>query len=297
MYIAENLKSLRKVKGFTQEEVAEILGVSPQSVSKWERGDTYPDITLLPTLANFYKVSVDQIIGMDKINDAQARTEIFKSAQEHLRQENYAAAEAILTKALKTFPTDESLMTELGMTLALTNDPTKLANAISLCEKVLSSSPSEKVRHTTRAALSFMYLKAGDKDKATWIAENLPHKRESREEVLAQFNKDPKDINTYLRFILLGESGQQDIIVIEFHENMVPMCFEHDLIGKIKELRLELAKNKITLPPIRVIDNIHLPLSHVRIRYYADYVLDKPFADPNTAVNEILAALRKLTQK
>jgi transcriptional regulator with XRE-family HTH domain len=71
LYLAENLKSLRKGKDLTQEEVAEILGVSPQSVSKWERGDTYPDITLLPALANYYETSVDALIGMNRINDAQ----------------------------------------------------------------------------------------------------------------------------------------------------------------------------------------------------------------------------------
>ena len=42
--IAENLKTLRKAEDMPQEDVVEILGISPQSVSKWERGDTYPDI-------------------------------------------------------------------------------------------------------------------------------------------------------------------------------------------------------------------------------------------------------------
>lgn len=71
LFISENLKYLRKQKDLTQEEVAEMIGVSAQSVSKWERGDTFPDITLLPALANLYKTSVDAIIGMDKINDIQ----------------------------------------------------------------------------------------------------------------------------------------------------------------------------------------------------------------------------------
>jgi transcriptional regulator with XRE-family HTH domain len=68
LFISENLRKLRKGKDLTQEEAAEILNVSPQSVSKWERGETLPDITLLPSLANLYKVTVDTLIGMDKIN-------------------------------------------------------------------------------------------------------------------------------------------------------------------------------------------------------------------------------------
>jgi len=81
MYIAENLKILRKKNDMTQEDVAEVLGVSPQSVSKWERGDTYPDITLLPSLANLYKTSIDSLIGMEKINDDKAIANAFLEGQ------------------------------------------------------------------------------------------------------------------------------------------------------------------------------------------------------------------------
>ena len=58
IYIADNLKKLRKSKDYTQEDVSEMLSVSPQSVNKWERGDTMPDITLLPAIANLYKVTI-----------------------------------------------------------------------------------------------------------------------------------------------------------------------------------------------------------------------------------------------
>ncbi|MCL2203621.1 MAG: helix-turn-helix domain-containing protein [Defluviitaleaceae bacterium] len=91
LYIAENLKALRKTKDWTQEEVAERLNVSPQSVSKWERGDTCPDITLLPALANLYKVSIGAMMGMDKINKTEARTAIFKAGHAHMRHTARAA--------------------------------------------------------------------------------------------------------------------------------------------------------------------------------------------------------------
>ena len=69
--LAENLQLLRKQKGKTQEELAEIFGVSSQSISKWELGINCPDIMLLPKLADYYRVSIDELLGykpMSSIN-------------------------------------------------------------------------------------------------------------------------------------------------------------------------------------------------------------------------------------
>ena len=65
--IGEQIAVLRKSKGLTQGELGERLGVSFQAVSKWERGETLPDITLLPDLANILETTVDFIlIGNEK---------------------------------------------------------------------------------------------------------------------------------------------------------------------------------------------------------------------------------------
>ena len=56
--LSENLKKYRILKNLTQEDVAGYLGITLQSVSKWERGKTYPDITFLPALANIFETSV-----------------------------------------------------------------------------------------------------------------------------------------------------------------------------------------------------------------------------------------------
>ena len=62
LLIGENIKRIRHERDLTQEEVAAHLGISFQSISKWERGDGYPDITMLPALANYFKISVDDYI-------------------------------------------------------------------------------------------------------------------------------------------------------------------------------------------------------------------------------------------
>ena len=59
--LAKKIVSNRKEKGWTQEELAELVGVSPQAVSKWENAQSCPDIQLLPKLAELFEISVDVV--------------------------------------------------------------------------------------------------------------------------------------------------------------------------------------------------------------------------------------------
>ena len=93
LYLPENLKKYRILKNLTQEDVAEYLGITPQSVSKWERGESYPDITFLPALANIFETSVDLLIGMDTIRAEETRYNIHKKAVEYQRSGDYDLAE------------------------------------------------------------------------------------------------------------------------------------------------------------------------------------------------------------
>ena len=64
--LAENLTLLRNIRGMTQEEVAEVIGISRQSYSKWEQGETIPDIEKCARLAEFYGVSIDSLVHQDE---------------------------------------------------------------------------------------------------------------------------------------------------------------------------------------------------------------------------------------
>ena len=67
----ENLKTLRKNKGFTQEELAARLNVVRQTVSKWEKGQSVPDSEMLVRLAEIFEVPVSQLLGGPIEPDAQ----------------------------------------------------------------------------------------------------------------------------------------------------------------------------------------------------------------------------------
>ena len=62
-YFGDNLYSLRKSKGISQDEFAESLGVSRQAVSKWERNEAYPDTENLIAIAKFFNVKIDDLIN------------------------------------------------------------------------------------------------------------------------------------------------------------------------------------------------------------------------------------------
>ncbi|WP_425448806.1 helix-turn-helix domain-containing protein [Dethiothermospora halolimnae] len=68
------IAKLRKEKGITQSQLAEYLGISFQSVSKWENGTTMPDINLLPKLSEYFQVSVDQILGIKPLSNREYRS-------------------------------------------------------------------------------------------------------------------------------------------------------------------------------------------------------------------------------
>lgn len=64
--IGENIRRLRIERRMTQEQLAEILNVTNAAVSKWERGDSLPDITMLFPIADYFGVSVDALMGHEE---------------------------------------------------------------------------------------------------------------------------------------------------------------------------------------------------------------------------------------
>ena len=64
--IGSSLRRLRQERGITQEELANALCITAQAVSKWERNEGYPEITLLPDIAEYFGVTLDTLCGIDE---------------------------------------------------------------------------------------------------------------------------------------------------------------------------------------------------------------------------------------
>ena len=204
IFLPENLKKYRILKDLTQEDVAEFLGITAQSVSKWERGESYPDITFLPALANIFETSVDLLIGMDTIRAEETRYNIHKKAVAYQRSGDYDMAEKTYRDALLIYPNKPGMILGLASTLTLKGNTDE---AIELMERGLPLSINEKQKSTMRATLCFLYLKAGREDKANKLASELPHTRESREVIqpLIQQGLDDEQIDENIKIILLGD--------------------------------------------------------------------------------------------
>lgn len=106
----KRLRELRISKGFTQEEAAELLGVSKQSVSRWECEQTYPDILFLPTIAAFYNVSTDSIFGLDAEKIAEEKQKILNDIKAAANSGDTLSAFYLSQKMYTKYPNDLAII-------------------------------------------------------------------------------------------------------------------------------------------------------------------------------------------
>ena len=186
----ETLKKLRKQKDMTQEQLAEYVNISPQSVSKWETNLTLPDITLLPVLANIFDVSADLLLGIDITVKNERIEKIEKEAINYLTTSRYEEAEKLLRGALKEYPNSYELMSTLVITIRniawnkeKTDTVRKTLNdeIVSLCEKIIAECTDDKIRQVAIQQLCYTYCDMNEHQKALDLADKLPGRGTTRD--------------------------------------------------------------------------------------------------------------------
>ena len=104
LYFSANFKQLRKKQDLTQEQIADVFHVSPKVVSRWETGANYPDVEMLPHIAIFFNVTLDQLLGTEKIRDEEKVREYVKDIRNLLNTGRLFDAIVMSRKAVQEYP-------------------------------------------------------------------------------------------------------------------------------------------------------------------------------------------------
>ncbi|MBE6882367.1 MAG: helix-turn-helix transcriptional regulator [Oscillospiraceae bacterium] len=146
--IGENIKYYRRQKNFTQEQLAEAMGVSVGAVSKWESASSVPELSLIMELADFFEISVDALLGYKvRDNSAKETAERIDSLQD---EKKYDEAIAEAEKALKKFPNNFEIVYQSALTFFMKGlekcDDSSLEKALELYNTALTlcNGPNEK---------------------------------------------------------------------------------------------------------------------------------------------------------
>lgn len=182
MTIGQNIKRLRRNADMTQEELAEMLSISSQAVSRWETDSAMPDISLLPLLANIFNVTTDSLLGVDISNKEAHIKSIIEEAHETGKSGHISEAAKVIRNGIAKYPNSYELLSELQEYLYLLSDysPAKertiiRKEIISLGEKVIANCTDSQIRNRVIATLCYTYSKLGEKEKAEKIASSMPN--------------------------------------------------------------------------------------------------------------------------
>lgn len=174
----DKIKILRKSIDITQEQLAEIVGVSPQAVSRWECGTTSPDITLLPRLAEIFKITVDELLGVNENQRAKEIGNIVSEAEKLINKNITAEPIKKLRKALEKYPKNDRLLCMLLYALYVASEDEELCceydeEIISIAEWIAKYSVDNNCRNEANRLLFRHYCDTNRKKEALNIAAEM----------------------------------------------------------------------------------------------------------------------------
>lgn len=223
--LGQKIRELRRRDGRTQEALAESIGVTSQAVSRWEANGGYPDMEMIPSIANYFGVSIDELFGYN--NERSKKIDELATKIDHMNRQNNGEdinideCISLARNALIEFPGNEKIMLCLASVLYnagyvrygeyhLLDDEgydvldvekhrtyVEWKEAISLYEKLLKTMDDGDPRHRATRELTQLYLNVGEHTRATEIIETAPDIYGSREFLKAKATDGKKRAEAY----------------------------------------------------------------------------------------------------
>lgn len=261
LQLGAKIRELRRRDGRTQENLAEALGVTPQAVSRWEQGGSYPDMEIIPAAANYFGITIDELFGYHndrerKIEEILDRVGAFgiKSRGDDLWVDECVQ---ILREGLAEFPKNERLLMALADTLSeagwrkhqewlyyddegfIRHDYDRhrkneyWSEAIRICERLADHSADSGIITKATGILVLLYRNFGEYEKAASFARRLPEMKNCRELLLAGAADGEKEAEYTGNFLLKAARAFAEQLVYDLITNR--HHYESDMpIEKVK---------------------------------------------------------------
>ena len=259
--LGQKIRELRRRDGRTQENLADALGVTSQAVSRWEANGGYPDMEMIPSIANYFGISIDELFGYDNERSKKIDELVKKIDSMNLQNNgvdiNIDECIALARNALIEFPGNEKIMLCLASVLYnagyvrygeyhLTDEEGydvldvkrhqtygEWKEAISLYEKLLKTAEDGESRHRIIRELTQLYLNIGEHTKALEIIETAPNIYGSRAFLKAKATDGKKRAEAYGEALLTTVRACSELMVTEviaYGQNM-------PVVDKVQSLR------------------------------------------------------------
>lgn len=196
------IKKLRLDNNMTQEQLAEVLSISPQAISRWETNTALPDISLLPAIANYFDVTTDYLLEVDISSKQKEINRIIDTAREYTSRGLWSKGIETLRDALHKYPSAHALSNELAFALyGLSSETDNISDderqaqfreIVSLEEDVLTNSKDTALRYDATQLLCYAYKELDMTEKAEELAHTMPHTHQCCENLLVSISEKTK---------------------------------------------------------------------------------------------------------
>ena len=263
--LGQKIRELRHRDGRTQETLADALGVTSQAVSRWEANGGYPDMEIIPSIANYFHISIDELFGYNnerskKIDELSKKIDQM-NFQNNGEDINIDECIALARNALIEFPDNEKIMLCLASVLYnagyvrygehhLSDDEgydvldiekhrtySEWKEAISLYEKLLKTAIDGEPRHRVTRELTQLYLNIGEHARALEVIASAPDIYGSREFLKAKAVDGKKRAEAYGEGLLKTIKACSELMVsgvLANEKNMSPADKVQSLRGAIE---------------------------------------------------------------